>query len=159
MPFLREVEWLENPPSRQGMVFMGSDFSWRRFVPMRDMTGLRNILEFDIVNGLPHREMMMKLATYKIGLMPYLPHPFQRDANPNKVYEYLHAGLQIVFNQNYSNLFNKNPYVHIFNDYGDIAEVVDSIPDIDSWQIMQHAREKYIWDNSVNVVKNAYRQT
>lgn len=158
MPFLREVEWLENPPNRQGMVFTGNDFSQRRFIPMRDMTGLREILEFDIINELPHREMMMKLATYKIGLIPYLPHPFQLDANPNKAYEYLHAGLQLVFNRYFRDLFKNNPYIHIFNDYGDIVEVVNSIPDVDSWQIMKHARENYIWDKYVSIVRDAYKQ-
>jgi hypothetical protein len=158
MPFLREVEWLENPPDRKGLVFMGNDFSQPKFIPMRDMTGLRGLLDFDIINELPHHEMMMKLATYRIGLIPYLPHPFQLDACPNKAYEYLHAGLQIVFNGNFSHLFSNNPFVHTFNDYSDIVDVIKSIPEIDPWDIMLHARENYIWDKSVNVVKEAYKQ-
>lgn len=158
MPLLREVEWLENPPNRHGLVFAGGDFSRPRFIPMRNMTGLRDLLDFDIVNNLPHREMMKELTKYKIGLMPYLPHPFQRDASPNKPYEYLHAGLQIVFNPNYSHLFTNNPYVHIFNDFDDIQEVVNSIPDADSLDIMKHARQNYIWEKSEEVVKAAYKQ-
>ncbi|MGY5874058.1 MAG: hypothetical protein RTV72_17550, partial [Candidatus Thorarchaeota archaeon] len=88
MPWLREVEWLEDPPNRSGLVYMGYDFAHSRFSPMRDMTGLTELLQFDIVAGMKHREMMMTLAEHKIGLLPYLPHPFQLDCNPNKGYEY-----------------------------------------------------------------------
>jgi len=158
IPLLREVEWLENNPNRQGMVFAGGDFSRPKFIPMRNMTGLRDILDFDIVNNLPHREMMQKLTNYKIGLMPYLPHPFHHVASPNKPYEYLHAGLQIIFNPNYSHLFGNNPYVHLFNDFTDIKDVANSVPDVDSLEIMKHARENYIWEKSEEAVKTAYKQ-
>jgi hypothetical protein len=157
-PWLREVEWLENPPNRQGLVYMGNDFAQSRFVPMRDMTGLDKLLKFDIVTGLTQRDMMTELAKHKIGLLPYLPHPFQVDCNPNKGYEYLHAGLQVVLNTNYKNLFPGNPYVHLFKDYGNIVDVVKSVPDVDASEIMMHARENYIWDKSVDVVKQAYKQ-
>ncbi len=157
-PFLREIEWLQSPPNREGLVYMGTDFSQRRFAPMRDMAGLKDLLDFDVVAGLPQREMMIKLSHYRIGLLPYRPHPFQLICNPNKGYEYLHAGLQVVANRNYANLFGENPYLHLFDDYGDIVEVVKSVPDADATDIMNLAREKYIWDKSVGVVKEAYRQ-
>ena len=157
-PFLREVEWLQSPSNRKGLVYQGTDFSERKFSPMRDMTGLDRLLSFDIVAGLPEREMMMTLARYRIGLMPYLPHPFQLICNPNKGYEYLHAGLQVVVNRNYANLFEDNQYVHLFSDYGDIVEVVESVRDVPGAEIMSLARRKYIWDKSVDIVKEAYRQ-
>ncbi|MBY8998563.1 MAG: hypothetical protein KGD60_12605, partial [Candidatus Thorarchaeota archaeon] len=158
MPWLQEIEWLESPPDRKGLVYMGNDFVQGRFSPMRDMTGLDNLLKFDIVTGLNHRDMMMALAKHKIGLLPYLPHPFQLICNPNKGYEYLHAGLQVVVNTNYQGMFHNNPYMHFFNDYDDIVEVVEAIEDIDAEAIMNYARENYIWDKFVNVIKEAYRQ-
>ena len=157
-PFLREVEWLQSPQRREGLVYMGNDFSQLKFTPMRNMTGLNRLLDFDIVDGLPQREMMRKLATYRIGLLPYLPHPFQLDCNPNKGYEYLHAGLQVVVNRNYMNVFHNDPYVHFFENYNDIVEVVESVPEIDGTEIMNHARANYIWDKSVDVVKEAYKR-
>ena len=157
-PFLREVEWLESPPNREGLVYMGTDFSQRRFAPMRDMTGLTSLLDFDIVAGLPQHEMMVKLSRYRIGLLPYRPHPFQLICNPNKGYEYLHAGLQVVANRNYMNLFDDSRYIYLFRDYDDIVQVVRSVPDVDATDIMKLAREKYIWDKSVSIVREAYKQ-
>jgi hypothetical protein len=156
VPFLSEVEWIENPDSRSGLVYMGSDFSWPRFIPSRDMSGLQNLLKFDIVSGLPHNRMMTELAKYEIGLTPYKPHPFQCICNPNKNYEYLHAGLQVVLNTNFENLFQGNPFVHYFKDYNDILEVVESIPPEDGLKIMKFAREQYIWDKYEQVVQEAY---
>lgn len=156
IPMMVEVDWLVNPPSRAGLVYMGNDFSKPRFTPCRDMTGLRDILSFDIVSGLSHKEMMMKLSNYKIGLTPYMAHPFQRISNPNKNYEYLHAGLQVVLNETFAHLYEGDPYVHQFRDYDDIRNVVDSVPEVDGMEIMQHARKKYIWEKQENVVKAAY---
>lgn len=156
VPLLEEIDWLQNPSSRAGLVYMGSDFSAPRFIPSRDMTGLRDILSFDIVSGLPHKEMMTRLSKYRIGLTPYKPHPFQRISNPNKNYEYLHAGLQVVLCETFAHLFEGEPYVHSFRDYGDIATVVESVPAVDGMEIMHHAREKYVWEKREAVVKEAY---
>ncbi|MBN2230619.1 MAG: glycosyltransferase [Candidatus Thorarchaeota archaeon] len=158
VPFLSEVEWIENPATRSGLVYMGGDFSWPRFIPTRDMTGLRDILEFDVVAGLPHKEMMSKLSTYKIGLTPYKLHPFHLISNPNKNYEYLHAGLQVVLNENFTHLFEGNPYIHQFKSYDDIRDVVDSVPSVDGMKIMEFAREHYIWDHYEHIVHEAYEK-
>jgi hypothetical protein len=156
VPLLSETGWLQNPPSRSGLVYMGSDFSFPRFVPNRDMTGLQDILSFDIVSGLPHRDMMIKLSNYRIGLTPYRPHPFQRISNPNKNYEYLHAGLQVVLCETYENLFQSDPYVHTFTSYDDIRSVVEAVPSVDGMRVMEHARKKYIWEKQESAVKAAY---
>ncbi len=156
VPMLIETNWLHNPPTRSGLVYMGSDFSFPRFLPNRDMTGLQDILSFDIVSGLPHKDMMAKLSSYEIGLTPYRPHPFQRISNPNKNYEYLHAGLQVVLCETYADLFKGNPYVHTFSSYDDIRSVIDAVPPVDGMKIMEHARKNYIWENQECVVKSAY---
>ncbi len=156
-PALDQVERLENPDDRKGLVYIGRDFSWPKFIPFRDMTGLREILEFDIVEGLPYHEMMDRLVHYKIGLTPYRPHPFQLLCNANKNYEYLHAGLQVVVQRNFAHLFQDDEYVHPFTDYSDIVEVVNSVPEKDSNEIMKHARRNYIWENQETLIKDAYR--
>lgn len=156
MPMLEEVDWLPNPPSRSGLVYMGPDFTDSRFRPSRDMTGLRDILSFDTVSGLPHREMMTKLSNYRIGLTPYRPHPFQRISNPNKNYEYLHAGLQVVLCETFAHIFEGDPYVHSFSNYDDIRSVIEAAPLVDGMEVMEHARKEYIWENQERVVKASY---
>jgi len=155
-PMLDEVSWIENEPERKGLVYMGGDFSWPRFIPLRNMSGLREILDFDIVTGLPHREMMKTLTKYRIGITPYRPHPFQRVCNPNKNYEYLHAGLQVLLQENLSHLFEGNRFVHSFRDYNDILNAVDSIPEANPEHIMEMARDRYIWEKRENAIISAY---
>lgn len=155
-PTLGEVEWLEDVPKREGSVYIGGDFSLPKFNPYRDMSGLRELLKFDIVSGLPHNEMMQRITHYRIGLTPFKPHPFQTLCNSNKNYEYLHAGLQVVLQKNFKHLFIDDPYVHSFTDYSDIVEVVNTIPDKESAAIMKHARNRYVWENQEKVILNAY---
>jgi IS1 family transposase len=156
-PTLNQVERLENPDDRDGLVYIGRDFSWPKFIPFRDMTGLREILDFDIIAGLPHREMMDHIVRYRIGLTPYRPHPFQLLCNANKNYEYLHAGLQVIVQRNFAHLFRGDPYVHPFTDYSEIVDVVNAVPDKDAGDIMKHARQNYIWENQEDLIKEAYR--
>ena len=156
-PMLDEVSWIESPPKREGLVYMGGDFNWPRFIPFRNMSGLREILDFDIVSGLPHREMMKNLAKYRIGLTPYRPHPFQLVCNPNKNYEYLHAGLQVLLQENFSHLFEDNKFVHSFRDYDGILNVVDSIPEANPERIMEMALDRYIWEKRENAIVSAYK--
>ncbi|MFQ5833394.1 MAG: glycosyltransferase [Candidatus Thorarchaeota archaeon] len=158
VPSLPEVEWLESPKVREGCVFIGSDFLLSRFHPARDMTGLQELIDFDIVTGLPHREMMRFLAGHKIGLTPYRPHPFQLVCNPNKNYEYLHAGLQVVLQRNLAHLFKNNPYVYSFRNYDDIRNVIDSVQDVDHSAIMAHSRRNYIWENQEDIIREAYKR-
>jgi hypothetical protein len=121
------------------------------------MFGLREILDFDIVSGLPYREMMKNLAKYRIGLTPYRPHPFQLVCNPSKNYEYLHAGLQVLLQENFSPRFEDNRFVHIFRDYDGILNVVDSIHEANPERIMEMTRDRYIWEMGENAVVSAYK--
>ncbi|MHA2208153.1 MAG: hypothetical protein ACXABV_03200 [Candidatus Thorarchaeota archaeon] len=155
-PTLTQVEGLENPEDRDGLVYIGRDFSWPKFIPFRDMTGLRDLLDFDIIAGIPHHEMMNRLVHYMIGLTPYRPHPFQLHCNANKNYEYLHAGLQVVVQRNFAHLFEGDPYIHPFTDYSEIVDVVNSVPDKDSGDIMAHARQNYVWERHEDRIRDAY---
>lgn len=156
-PTLSEIEWLENPPEREGMVYIGSDFSLPKFNPYRDMSGLQDLLKFEIVNGLPHNEMMERITHFRIGLTPFKPHPFQCLCNSNKNYEYLHAGLQVVLQKNFAHIFTEDPYVHPFTDYSEIVAVVETVPEKDPDEIMKHAREQYVWENQEKIYLEAYK--
>ncbi|MFX1483483.1 MAG: hypothetical protein ACFFCP_09865 [Promethearchaeota archaeon] len=158
VPYLSEVGWIQNPPLREGLVYMGRDFSWPRFSPWRDMSGIRDLLDFDIVSGLPHKDMMIALTKRKIGLIPFKPHPFHKMCSLNKMYEYLHAGLQVVLTAKFVDGFDDNPYLYPFTDYTDIVDTVNSVPQADPVEIMEFARRNYFWDKQEDIVKRAYSQ-
>ena len=156
-PYLFEVEHLDNPEDRKGNVYVGYDFNHPRFLPHRDMTGLREIIDLDVICGLPHKEVMKGLLHYKIGLVPWIPHSYQKYMDPNKIFEYLHTGLPTVTNEIVKRCVADDPYVYAFKDYGGIKEVIDSIPELDSGTIMKHARTDYIWDKQESIIKDVYK--
>jgi len=156
VPSMKQIEKLELVPKREGLVYTGSDFALSEFLPYRDMIGLKELLDFDIVTGFTHREMMEALMKYEIGLTPWLPHPWHRFSDANRNYEYLHTGLQVIVNTEIKSLFRDDPFVHAFKDYSDIVSVIDSIETRDSQVIMEHARKKYVWENQSKTIKEAY---
>jgi hypothetical protein len=158
VPSKIQIEGLVAAEERHGLVYTGGDFALPEFQPYRDMTGLRRVLEFDIVTGLKHREMMEKLTSYQIGLTPWLPHHWHPYSDPNRNYEYLHAGLQIAVNSILKSSFKDDKYVHAFRDYTDIVSVIQSIQDEDPEKIRLHAMKSYIWENQTNVIKEAYNK-
>jgi len=155
-PYLFEVEHLVSPENRSGSVFVGWDFSIPKFKPYRDLTGLKDVLQFDILTGLPHDVLMERLTHYRIGLNAFRPHPWHKYSDANKTYEYLHAGLQVVTNKLIMKSLPDEPYVFAFDEYSDIKDVVDSIPDVDGNLVMDHARKRYVWDIQERVIREAY---
>ncbi len=158
VPTVEEVDGLPNPSSREGLVYVGNDFRLDKFVQHRNMSGLQEVLKFDIIWGLTHREMMEKLTSYKIGLTPWRMHPFHKYCVPNKTYEYMHAGLQVVLNKAMKGQFQNEAFVHNFNNYCDIEQTIDAIPDINPVEIIKHARGKYIWQNQERVILESYER-
>ncbi len=156
VPSKKQISKLETGQKRKGLVYTGSDFSLSEFLPYRDMTGLREFLNFDIVTGFTHREMMEALTKYEIGLTPWLPHPWHPYSDANRNYEYLHAGLQVIVNTAIKSLFPDDSFVHSFTDYSDIVSVIDFIETKDSRLIMEHARKKYVWETQSKIIKEAY---
>ena len=157
-PLRAEINGLVSPDNREGAVYIGSDFNNVRFSLHRDMTGLQDILDFDILTGIPHREMMKALTKYKVGLTPWLPHPFHRYCDPNKNYEYLIAGCQVLVTNTLSSAFEDNPYVYQFASYSEIPEILKSIPDVSGKAIMDHAIEHYVWEKNKSKIIDTYEQ-
>jgi len=156
VPTLMQIEGLTSCKDRNGLVYTGSDFASPEFLPYRNMTGLRNLLDFNIVTGLTHRGMMEALTKYEIGLTPWLPHPWHPYSDANRNYEYLHAGLQVVVNSIIKSLFPNNPFVHAFKDYSDIMYTIESIRMENPEVIMEYANKHYIWENQIPTIKDAY---
>ncbi len=156
-PFLEEVEQLQNPEQRDGNVYVGGDFNLQEFLPHRNMTGLKDIIDFDILSGLPHSTLMERLTHFRIGLTPWCQHPFHMYCEPNKHYEYLIAGLQVILTSSLMHPFNDEPYIHSFESYDEIPDLLNQIETIDSSKIMEHSRERYVWEKQEHVIKDMYK--
>jgi len=157
VPLLQQIKDLPVVERSNDLVYLGCDYNRPKFHAHRNMKGLRKVIDFQIVCGLTHRTMMEKLTEFKIGLTPWLLHPWHKYSDANRNYEYLHAGLQVVVNREIKPLFKENPYVHPFNNYKNIREIIDSIPEEDTTRIMKYAQDTYLWENQERIIREAYK--
>ncbi|MFW9868436.1 MAG: glycosyltransferase [Candidatus Thorarchaeota archaeon] len=156
-PTLLEAEQLQNPDERNGSVYVGGDFNLSKFQPHRNMEGLKDVLNFDILSGLEHGTLMEKLTHYRFGLTPWRPHPFHMYCEPNKHYEYLIAGLQVILTSTLIHPIKDDPFVHSFDTYDEIPELLNRIESIDGSKIMMHSRERYVWEKQEQVIRDTYK--
>ena len=156
-PALYQVERLPHNNSRKGAVYIGRDFQLEKFSPHRDMTGLTDHIEFDVLTGLPHREMMERLTNYKVGLTPWKYHNYLWYSDQNKNYEYLHAGLQVIMSSQLAYKFGCDPYIHRFSNYAQLQTIIEGLPDYTPKEIMDHAKENYLWEQQEHNIWYAYR--
>ncbi|MFW9795172.1 MAG: hypothetical protein ACFFEE_12760, partial [Candidatus Thorarchaeota archaeon] len=155
-PTLFEAEQLQNPDDRIGNVYVGGDFNLPKFQPHRNMTGLKDVLDFDILSGMDHETLMEKLTHYRFGLTPWRQHPFHQYCEPNKHYEYLIAGLQVILTSTLEHPLKDDPYVHSFETYDEITELLNQVKVVDGSKIMKHSMERYIWEKQEHVIHKAY---
>ncbi|MFW9794020.1 MAG: hypothetical protein ACFFEE_06955 [Candidatus Thorarchaeota archaeon] len=155
-PYLSEVAHLKNQNHREGIVYVGWDFNQPRFKPYRDLTGLPDLLDFDVLTGLPHDELFHRLTHYRIGLLAFKEHPWHLYSDANKMYNYLHAGLQVITNKLIAQSTPDNPHVFTVDSHANIRNVIDSIPEVDNEEIMSLARERYVWDLQESTITKAY---
>jgi hypothetical protein len=157
-PMLKEVENLKPCANGEGIVYIGGDFNLQKFLPHRDMSGLSDVIDFDRLSDLPHLEMMEKLTHYRFGLTPWKQHPFHKYCEPNKTYEYLHAGLQVIATDSLSNQFQDVKYIHSFIEYSQIPDLIGHLENYESEEIMNYARQKFIWENQEKIIQEAYQK-
>jgi len=104
-----------NPPAEFSVAYSGVD-RWDRQVPFRSMEGFMDLFHrHDIgklvvygdqdlktrvpvysVGFLSRSELLRRIGENSVGVIPWLPHWFHRYCNPNKAYDYAHAGLPVV---------------------------------------------------------------
>ncbi|MHA1389344.1 MAG: glycosyltransferase family 4 protein [Candidatus Thorarchaeota archaeon] len=157
-PTLSDAGQIKNSIERTGSVYIGADFDIPKFAPHRDMTGLREILEFQTLSGLTHSILMERLTHFRFGLTPWLPHPSHRYSEPNKHYEYLIAGLQVIVTSSLMHPFKNEPYVHSFQTYDEIPDLISQIEEIDSEKIMIHSKNRYVWEKQEETIKSIYKK-
>ena len=156
-PLLAEAEDLKNQETRTGNVYVGGDFNLPKFLPHRNMSGLKDVLDFEIITGMEHSAMMNRLTHFNIGLTPWRSHPFHQYCEPNKHYEYLVAGLQVILTSSLAHPFHNEPYVHSFKTYEEIPALIDSLEMVDGQKIMNHSVERYIWEKQEQIIRDIYK--
>lgn len=115
-----------------------------------DLPSFRNINSRGFV---PHQMMMKELTKHHIGLIPWKKHWFHRYCNPNKPYEYAHAGLLVLSVSDLTCVIHRlgGHYV-AFNDFHELKELLlyyaDNLDEVDELRpkIRKFALENLTWE-------------
>ena len=170
---------VENTPLRS--VYVGKDITGAR--PYRNVEGLPEIFiqnemgTLTVIGDnklstrsplislgfLPHQEMMKELAKHHIGLLPWKKHWLHKYKDPNKPYEYAHAGLlTLSISDMQSVLKNMPACVKTFEDYKELLELLiyyaDNVEQIlrIKAKIRQFALKHLLWEKNESKILEAY---
>jgi len=163
--------------------YVGNDVSSRTRNPVRDVCGLTELFYSGdlgrlVVIGdeqlvtkppvystgiLDHRAMMNELTKYHVGLIPWKPFFFHKYCNPNKAYEYVHAGLHVLATSDLTPVLTTlGPHCTPLKDYEDLAKTLAKLKDnLDDLEIMRgtiisFARNHCLWENYESRIFDAY---
>lgn len=154
----KEVENLPINPNRKGIVYVGNDFRKKKFLPHRDLTGLKDYLDFDDITGLSRHELYNQLTTYRFGLLPFRTINYHKYSNSAKLFDYLNCGLQVFLTQRLYQSHGELPFTIPFNDYSELPELVKNTPPVDPKDIMEYAHKNLVWEAQQDKLFEAYQQ-
>ncbi|MHA2022371.1 MAG: hypothetical protein ACTSWQ_01790, partial [Candidatus Thorarchaeota archaeon] len=151
-----EVQNIRNKPDRKGIVFVGSDFTRSKFAPHRNMTGLRDYLEFDTLSGLSRNDLYNRLTDYEFGLLPFRSSPYSKYINAAKTYDYLNCGLQVFMTRDLYEGHGNLPYTIPFDTYSELPQLIAECEKVESSEIMSYANQNLVWETQADDLMKAY---
>jgi hypothetical protein len=108
--------------------------------------------------------MMQSLTANHIGLLPWKKHWVHNYANPNKPYEYAHAGLlNVLISDAVPVIDTLGKYVRTFDDYDELGDILasyhDDVGEIIQMRgsIRQFALENLVWEKNEQAILESYR--
>jgi hypothetical protein len=177
------IEFREpRPHDKFSCVYAGGD-SKHKQVTNRDISGLTNIfLDNDIGNltiigweaessekfkatgFLPRDKMFYEMIENSIGLIPWKKHWSHPFLNPNKAYEYAHAGLFVMVTLDLTSVIQTlDDNCLTFEDYDDLTSKLqyfktnmDELYD-KRLKIFNYARRNLVWERYENNIIDSYK--
>lgn len=165
-------------------VYLGGDCSNPSLIPYRNVEGLTDLFSKNNVGKLvvigdsqlpssrnveslgflPHRMMMEKLTKYQIGLLPWKKHWLHKYNNPNKPYEYAHAGLIVLTTSDFPCVIERlGKFAVAFDNLSELKELLKYYANnLDELQELRRKTRKFALDNLTwekncePPIKNAY---
>jgi glycosyltransferase involved in cell wall biosynthesis len=164
-------------------VYAGGD-SKHKQVTNRDISGLTNLFadndignltiigwehaesseKYKATGFLPRDKMFSEMIQNSIGLIPWKKHWSHPFLNPNKAYEYAHAGLFIMLTADLRSVVSTlEDNCLTFEDYGDLASKLEYFrSNIDELyerrlKIFNYARKCLIWEKHEQKIMDAYK--
>lgn len=154
-----EVKHLPTNPTREGVAYVGSDFNLKRFGAHRNMVGLEDFIEFDVLSGLPRDVLYMKLTGYRFGLLPFKTTSYTKYISSTKTFDYLNCGLQVLMTRPLYESHGRLPFTYPFNDYSDLPQMMEGVEEVNPKNIMTYANKELVWEAQRDKLFEAYRIT
>lgn len=152
----QEVQGLSPNPDRSGVAYVGGDFKLKRFAPHRDMTGLKEVIEFDSFSGLPRDVLYQNLTKYRFGLLPFRTTPYTKYISSTKTFDYLNCGVQVLMTRPLYESHGSLPYTHPFDDYTELPSLMEEIERVNPVEIMAYANKELVWEAQQDILFKAY---
>jgi hypothetical protein len=170
------------PHEKLSCVYAGGDSKFKQ-VTNRDISGLPNLFvsrdignltiigwdpesseKFKATGFLPREKMFYEMTQHSIGLIPWKEHWSHPFLNPNKAYEYAHAGLFVMVTLDLKSViqtFDDNCLT--FEDYDDLTSKLqyfktnmDELYD-KRLKIFNYARRNLVWERHEKNITDAYK--
>jgi len=182
-PLKEETADIEKPPLHDELssVYAGGDKKNNK-VSNRDISGLTDVFvkndigpltiigweqqlsnKIKATGFLPRKEMYYEMYKNSIGLVPWKKHWSHPFLNPNKAYEYAHAGLFVMLTSDLTSLTETlGANCTTFEDYEDMIEKMRYYAQNRDElygkrvKIFDFARNNLIWENYEKQIMNAY---
>jgi hypothetical protein len=113
---------------------------------------------------LSHTEVLKELCRHHVGIIPWRPHWFHKYCNPNKAYQYAHAGLVVVVP------YTMQPVIEAlgrdlclaFRDFQELGELLKDLSGNVKYALKlgretrEYARERLVWEPHEDTIGRAY---
>jgi glycosyltransferase involved in cell wall biosynthesis len=184
-PILSEVEALGSPTyhTQVDCIYSGGDGHDKVMYPQRRMDGLFELFENDrrfpltvagwsdssfsnlrFLGFLSRPEMFAEMSRHTVGLLPWKKHWAHQYTNPNKPYEYAHAGLAVMCTSSIHPVIESLQDCCIkFDNYTDLVKKLEYLQERPEElynlrkRTRELAREKLTWEKHENQIISAYK--
>lgn len=183
-PMLHEIRDFQRPKqySELTSVYAGTD-DLSRATPHRNIHGFPELFESNDIGNLvmvgpkgppspkvrytgfvKRDQMYSEMAGASIGILPWQSHWFHKYSNPNKVYEYAHAGLFVMCTSSFEAVARTlRENCATFDDYDSlVSQLAYTKNELDELynkrlKIFEFARSKLIWEHNEKNILAAYQ--
>jgi hypothetical protein len=183
-PMEAEASEFSEPKSHKFLscVYAGGD-SKQKQVTNRDISGLTNLFvdndignltiigweaesseKFKATGFVARDKMFSEMSQNSTGLIPWKKHWSHPFLNPNKAYEYAHAGLFVMLTSDLTSVINAlGDNCLTFEDYDDLASKLEyfktNMDDLyeKRLKIFNYARTKLVWEKHDKKILDAYK--
>jgi glycosyltransferase involved in cell wall biosynthesis len=184
-PMMSEVEAM-GPPTYQTQVdciYSGGDGNSKVMYPRRQIDGLFELFENEkrfpltiagwtdssfynlrFLGFLSRAEMFAEMSRHNVGLLPWKKHWMHYFTNPNRAYEYAHAGLAVACTSTIQPVIKSLKDCCVkFEDYPDLLNKLEYLQECPEElynmrkRTQELAREKLTWEKHENQIISAYK--